>query len=165
MHTKSAVRRPLRATAYRGKKTIVSLSQHIKSLSLSFLPVQDSFHEYIVHDEVNKIGAGGVTGYIWAGISIGLPPVLMFGSDYLKDKVAGPCLRGEKRICLAITEPWGGSDVANLKTSAKLSEDGTHYIVNGMKKWISNGVYSDYFTVAVRTGGGNKSFKRKKRNN
>lgn len=46
-----------------------------------------------------------------------------------------------------------GSDVANLKTSAKKSEDGQHYIVNGEKKWITNGVTSTYFTTAVRTGG------------
>lgn len=113
---------------------------------------EDSFHEYIVLDQVNRIASGGVTGFFWAGICIGLPPVIMFANDYLKDKVVGPCLRGEKRICLAITEPWGGSDVANLQTSAKLSEDGKYYVVNGMKKWISNGIFSDFMTVAVRTG-------------
>jgi len=56
-------------------------------------------------------------------------------------------------ICLAITEPTAGSDVANLKTEAKLTPDGKHYIVNGEKKWITNGVFADFFTVAVRTGG------------
>jgi len=56
-------------------------------------------------------------------------------------------------ICLAITEPSAGSDVANLKTTAKKTADGKHYIVNGEKKWITNGVFADYFTVAVRTGG------------
>ena len=61
-------------------------------------------------------------------------------------------LNGDKRICLAITEPWGGSDVANLHTSAKKTQCGKFYIVNGMKKWITNGIYSDYITAAVRTG-------------
>lgn len=56
-------------------------------------------------------------------------------------------------ICLAITEPAAGSDVANLTTEAKLSPCGKYYIVNGEKKWITNGVFADYFTVAVRTGG------------
>ncbi len=56
-------------------------------------------------------------------------------------------------ICLAITEPYAGSDVANLQTVAKKTPDGKHYIVNGEKKWITNGVFSDFFTVAVRTGG------------
>jgi len=60
---------------------------------------------------------------------------------------------GKKRICLAITEPEAGSDVKNLSCEAKLSHDGKHYIVNGTKKWITNGIYSDYFTTAVRTSG------------
>lgn len=53
---------------------------------------------------------------------------------------------------MAITEPWGGSDVANLKATAKKSECGKFYIVNGMKKWITNGIFCQYFTTAVRTG-------------
>lgn len=60
--------------------------------------------------------------------------------------------RGEKVICLAITEPYAGSDVAGLRCEAKLSEDGKYYIVNGEKKWITNGVFADFFTTAVRTG-------------
>jgi len=67
---------------------------------------------------------------------------MKFASKALKDKVAGPCLRGEKIICLAITEPWAGSDVANIRTEAKLTPDGKHYIVNGEKKWITNGKLS-----------------------
>jgi len=70
----------------------------------------------------------------------------------MKKRVASECLRGEKIICLAITEPYAGSDVANLRCEAKLSEDGKYYTVNGEKKWITNGVFADYFTVAVRTG-------------
>jgi alkylation response protein AidB-like acyl-CoA dehydrogenase len=62
-------------------------------------------------------------------------------------------LGGEKRICLAITEPSGGSDVRNLTTTAEKTADGKHYIVNGEKKWITNGLLSDYFMTAVRTGG------------
>jgi alkylation response protein AidB-like acyl-CoA dehydrogenase len=76
-----------------------------------------------------------------------------FGSEGLKDRVVRQCLSGEKIICLAVTEPSAGSDVANLKCTAKKSEDGKHYIVNGEKKWITNGVFADFFTVAVRTGG------------
>lgn len=113
----------------------------------------DAFHELIIIDEISRCGSGGVVWGLFAGLSIGLPPILHFGSDYLKDKVAGPCLRGEKVICLCITEPDAGSDVANLKCEAKKTPDGKHYIVNGEKKWITNGVFSDFFTVAVRTGG------------
>jgi alkylation response protein AidB-like acyl-CoA dehydrogenase len=53
-------------------------------------------------------------------------------------------------ICLAITEPSTGSDVANIQTEAKKTEDGKHFIVNGEKKFITNGVFSDYFLTAVR---------------
>lgn len=62
-------------------------------------------------------------------------------------------MSGEKRICLAVTEPDAGSDVRNLVTTAEKTKDGKHYIVNGEKKWITNGMYSDYFMTAVRTGG------------
>ena len=65
-----------------------------------------------------------------------MPPVINFGSDYLKDKVVRDCLAGRKNICLAITEPSGGSDVANLKTEAKKSACGKYYILNGEKVTI-----------------------------
>lgn len=55
--------------------------------------------------------------------------------------------------CLAITEPWAGSDVSGIRTTAKLSDCGKYYTVTGMKKFITNGVYADCFTTAVRTGG------------
>lgn len=61
-------------------------------------------------------------------------------------------LSGRKRISLAITEPSAGSDVRNITTTAHKTSDGKHYIVNGEKKWITNGIFSDYFCTAVRTG-------------
>ena len=61
-------------------------------------------------------------------------------------------LNGEKRICLAISDENAGSDVANLSCVAKLSECGKFYIVNGTKKWITNGMFCDYFVTAVITG-------------
>jgi len=113
----------------------------------------DAFHELIIKDELARAGSAGLTWGIYGGLSIGLPPVYHFGSQYLKDKVCKDCLTGKKIICLAITEPSAGSDVANLTTTAKKTPDGKHYIVNGEKKWITNGIWADYFTVAVRTGG------------
>ncbi|CEG76177.1 Putative Acyl-CoA dehydrogenase [Rhizopus microsporus] len=111
----------------------------------------DAFHSFIVTDELSRCGSGGVLWGLCGGLGIGLPPVLHFGSDYLKKKVVKDCLAGEKFICLAITEPSGGSDVANLQTEAK--DMGDYYLLNGEKKWITNGVFADYFTVACRTGG------------
>lgn len=113
----------------------------------------DHFHELILTDELSRCGSGGAVWNLIGGYGIGLPPLFKFGSEALKRRVVPDIIAGKKRICLAITEPDAGSDVANLTTSAKLTSDGKHYIVNGEKKWITNGLLSDYFTVAVRTGG------------
>ena len=80
-----------------------------------------------------------------------MPAIYHFGNDYLKDWILPLVLKGEKRICLAVSEPFGASDVANLRTTAV--RDGDYYIVNGAKKWITGGCTADYFTTAVRTGG------------
>ena len=113
----------------------------------------DHFHELIFTDELSRCGSGGVVWNLLGGFGIGCPPVVRFGSEELKKRIIPGILAGDKRICLAITEPDGGSDVANITTTAKLTPDGKHYIVNGEKKWITNGIYADYQTVAVRTGG------------
>lgn len=113
----------------------------------------DHFHELIVTDELSRCGSGGVVWNLIGGYGIGLPPLIKFGTDSVKKRVVPDIIAGKKRICLCITEPDAGSDVANLVAEAKKTEDGKHYIVNGEKKWITNGIWSDYFTVAVRTGG------------
>jgi len=108
------------------------------------------FHELVMYDELSRVGSGGFLWGVAGGTTIGLPPIYHHATEAVKDMVVGPCLRGEKVCCLCITEPTAGSDVANLKTSAKL--EGDHYILNGEKKWITNGIFADYFTVACRTG-------------
>ncbi|KAM0475882.1 hypothetical protein ACHAPX_006762 [Trichoderma viride] len=113
----------------------------------------DLFHEMIVTDELSRTGSGGFVWNLIGGFGIGGPPLFKFGSKALKERLGPGILSGDKRICLAITEPDAGSDVANLTCEAKLSEDGKHFIVNGEKKWITNGIWADYFTTAVRTGG------------
>lgn len=112
----------------------------------------DVFHEYIVTDEMCRPGSGGVVWNLFGGYSIGLPPVLKFASEDVRSRIVPSIIAGEKRICLCITEPDAGSDVANLTTTAEKTADGKYYIVNGAKKWITNGIWSDYFSVAVRTG-------------
>jgi len=111
----------------------------------------DYFHELIFIDELARCASGGVLWGLIEGLQIGLPPVLNFGNKEMKERVGAPCLRGEKIICLNITEPSAGSDVAAMKTTAV--REGDHYVVNGNKKWITNGIFADFFTVAVRTGG------------
>jgi len=112
----------------------------------------DLFHEMLLTDELSRAGSGGFVWNVIGGFGIGCPPLVKFGKKELVQRILPGILDGEKRICLAITEPDAGSDVANLGCEAKLSEDGKHYIVNGEKKWITNGVWCDYFTTAVRTG-------------
>lgn len=112
----------------------------------------DYFTRYIVNYEFYGNMPVGLSDGLSAGINIGLPPILYFGTEAQKQKFVPPVLLGEKRICLAITEPSGGSDVAGLLTTAKLSADGTHYVVNGIKKWITGGTGADIFVTAVRTG-------------
>eukprot|EP01059_Diplonema_ambulator_P011793 TRINITY_DN2182_c5_g6_i2.p2 TRINITY_DN2182_c5_g6~~TRINITY_DN2182_c5_g6_i2.p2 ORF type:complete len:521 (+),score=204.01 TRINITY_DN2182_c5_g6_i2:79-1641(+) len=113
----------------------------------------DYFHEWMVHQEIMKVGCPAFSGGLGDGLVIGLPPVLHFGKGELQKRVVKEVLTGEKRICLAISEPFAGSDVANLQTTAKKSPCGKYYIVNGAKKWITNGAFADYFVTAVRTGG------------
>ncbi|PKI84501.1 hypothetical protein MVES1_001756 [Malassezia vespertilionis] len=114
----------------------------------------DYFHEMIITQELTRCGYRGFMDGFNGGMVIGLPPILNFGSDDLKKEIVEPVLAGEKFISLAITEAFAGSDVMGLKTYAKKTEDGEHYIVNGTKKWITNGHFADYFTTAVRTDEG-----------
>merc|ERR1719464_2159236 len=77
---------------------------------------------------------------------------MRFANQKLRDRVCNEIYDGTKSTVLAITEPWVGSDVASMRTTAVKSDCGKYYIVNGMKKWITNGMFSEYFTTAVRTG-------------
>ena len=86
-------------------------------------------------------------------MAFGVPPILKYGSPRLQEKVLPDLLRGRKRICIAITEPEAGSDVAGIQTIADRTPSGDHFLVNGTKKWITNGIWSHYATMAVRTGG------------
>lgn len=110
----------------------------------------DVFHMIIAAEELARAGCGGVAAGLMSH-GIGLPPVIALGSEELKARVAPPVLAGEKIAALAITEPSGGSDVANLKTKAV--RDGDAYVLNGEKTFITSGVRADFLTVAARTGG------------
>ncbi len=94
-------------------------------------------------------GSGGLLASLFS-LNIGLPPVLRHGSDALQQQVIPSVLRGEKIAALAITEPSGGSDVAALRCTA--TRDGSDYVINGEKVFITSGMRADYITVAVRTG-------------
>ncbi len=97
--------------------------------------------------------AGASSGLLAALFTSGiaLPHIVEAGSEELLDRFVRPTLAGETIGSLAITEPGGGSDVANIRTTAVL--DGDTYVVNGAKTFITSGVRADFVTTAVRTGG------------
>ena len=98
-------------------------------------------------------GSGGVMASLFSH-NIGLPPVMAHGSAELQARAVPAVLRGEAIAALGITEPGGGSDVASLRTTARL--DGDHYVVNGEKVFITSGMRCDWLTLAVRTGADSK---------
>jgi acyl-CoA dehydrogenase len=110
---------------------------------------EDVFMKIVASEELMRSTSGGLVASL-GSVDIGLPPLVKWGSAELKARVVPQVLSGDKIACLAITEPGGGSDVANLRTRAV--KDGDHYIVNGSKTFITSGVRADYYTVAVRTG-------------
>ncbi|KAH8804877.1 acyl-CoA dehydrogenase/oxidase [Xylogone sp. PMI_703] len=112
----------------------------------------DTFHDDIVIDEIARCGYLGVVWGINGGASTGSAPLIAFGTEEQKENFLDPLLRGNQRHCLGITEPGTGSDVAGITTTAVKSADGQYYIVNGMKKWITQGMRADIVLTAVRTG-------------
>ncbi len=110
----------------------------------------DQFHRIVQSQELARAGSGGVSASLNSH-TIGTPPIVALGTEALKRRVVPEILAGEKISALAITEPGGGSDVANLRTTAR--RNGDHYVVNGSKTFITSGFRADYYTVAVRTGG------------
>ena len=110
----------------------------------------DSFMWIVLIQELARCGAGGISAGLFSH-SIGAPPIARAAQVEVKARVLPEILSGRKISALAITEPGGGSDVANLQTTAR--RDGEHYVVNGEKAFITSGLRADYITTAVRTGG------------
>ncbi|WP_339538849.1 acyl-CoA dehydrogenase family protein [Pseudomonas sp. RA_15y_Pfl2_54] len=109
----------------------------------------DVFAKVAASEELMRCGAGGLVAGL-GSLDIGLPPIVKWARPHVRDRVVPPVLRGEKISALAVTEPGGGSDVANLQTRAV--RDGDFYRVSGSKTFITSGVRADFYTVAVRTG-------------
>ena len=117
--------------------------------------VLDSYALIIKNYETARVGVSGLITTLWGSMGIGLPPVLNFGSKYLKTKYAKPVICADKIICLAVSEPSIGSDVSSLKTLAIDDPDdpNNYFRVNGEKFFISNGNKANYYTTAVRYKG------------
>lgn len=106
-----------------------------------------------------NIGRGGGFGTTFgAQTSIGLLPILYFGSEELKEKWIPKIISGETVTAYCLSEAGSGSDALGAKCNAKLSEDGTYYTLNGEKMWITNGGFADVFIVFAKVDGDKKKF-------
>jgi alkylation response protein AidB-like acyl-CoA dehydrogenase len=97
--------------------------------------------------------AGGFSISHGAHVGIGSLPIVLFGNEDQKQKYLPALATGEKLAAYALTEPGSGSDALGAKTTAKLNEAGTHYILNGEKQWITNSAFADVFVVYAKIEG------------
>ncbi len=90
---------------------------------------------------------GSTSVFVNAHHSIGIRALELFGTDEQKEKWMAPLMTGRKLAAFALTEPHAGSDAGNVRTRAEPTEDGSAYIINGEKRWITNGGIADCLTV------------------
>ena len=109
----------------------------------------DLFYTVIFLEELQKINSGGFAAAMWAHEYLAMTHLNKEGDDFIKNKYLVPSVEGDMIGCLCITEPFGGSDVAGMRSTA--IKQGDKYILNGSKTFITNGVYSDYLIVAAKT--------------
>ncbi|WP_405207792.1 acyl-CoA dehydrogenase family protein [Aquimarina sp. LLG6339-5] len=109
----------------------------------------DLFYTVIFLEELQKINSGGFAAAMWAHVYLAMTHVNKEGDHRIKEEYLRSSISGEKIGCLCISEPFGGSDVAGMRTTAV--KEGDSYILNGSKTFITNGVYSDYLIVAAKT--------------
>ena len=109
----------------------------------------DLFYTVIFLEELQKINSGGFAAAIWAHEYLAMTHLNEEASEAIKQKYLIPSVEWKMIGCLCITEPFGGSDVAGMRSTA--IRKGDTYILNGSKTFITNGVYSDYLIVAAKT--------------
>jgi len=105
----------------------------------------------IIGEAVGPSGSFSVAYNAHTGI--GMLPILYFGTEEQKNKYLPKLVTGEYKASYCLTEPSSGSDALSAKTTAVLSEDGKHYILNGQKMWITNAGFADIFTVFAQVEG------------
>ncbi|OIQ17346.1 acyl-CoA dehydrogenase family protein [Lacinutrix sp. MedPE-SW] len=109
----------------------------------------DLFYTVIFLEELQKVNSGGFAAAMWAHAYLAMTHVNAEGSEEIKQKYLTKSITGEYIGAMAVTEPFGGSDVAGMRTTAV--KKGDTYVLNGSKTFITNGVYSDYIVVAAKT--------------
>ncbi|MGB3152588.1 MAG: acyl-CoA dehydrogenase family protein [Maribacter sp.] len=109
----------------------------------------DLFYTVVLLEELQKINSGGFAAAIWAHVYLAMTHLNKNAGEKLRKDYLEPSISGEKIGCLGVSEPYGGSDVAGMRTTA--IKKGNSYILNGSKTFITNGVYCDYMIVAAKT--------------
>jgi acyl-CoA dehydrogenase len=109
----------------------------------------DLFYTVIFLEELQKIKSSGFAAAMWAHAYLAMTHLNAEGDERIKQEYLAPSITGDKIGALCVTEPFGGSDVAGMRTTAVKSGD--TYIINGSKTFITNGVYADYYIVAAKT--------------
>ncbi len=109
----------------------------------------DLFYTVIFLEELQKIKSSGFAAAMWAHSYLAMTHLNAEGDERIKQDYLAPSIAGEKIGALCISEPFGGSDVAGMRTNAVLKGD--KYVINGSKTFITNGIYADYYIVAAKT--------------
>ncbi|SFJ41697.1 Acyl-CoA dehydrogenase, middle domain [Halobacillus dabanensis] len=111
----------------------------------------DKISSSLITEKFSRAGGFSVTH--GAHVGIGSLPIVFFGNDEQKSKYLPLLSTGEKIAAYALTEPGSGSDALGAKTTAKLNDEGTHYILNGEKQWITNSAFANVFVVYAKIDG------------
>jgi acyl-CoA dehydrogenase len=109
----------------------------------------DYISTLVLKEEMARCGSGGVGMAVAVQTDMATPPILKFGTKEQIDAYLRPAIKGTKIACLGITEPGAGSDVANIQTLAV--RDGSDWVINGLKIFITNGVRAHFCTLVART--------------
>jgi alkylation response protein AidB-like acyl-CoA dehydrogenase len=109
----------------------------------------DYFTAIVLGEEMAQAHCGGLAMGVAVHTDMAMPPILAFGTEEQKQEWVVPAIKGEKILCLGITEPDAGSDVAGIKTRAV--RDGDEYVINGSKTYITNGHRADVIVLVTKT--------------
>src|ERR671930_425859 len=109
----------------------------------------DYYTSIVLAEEMVHAKCGGLGMGIAVHTDMAMPPILAFGTEEQKQEWVVPAIKGEKILCLGITEPDAGSDVAGIKTRA--ARDGDEYVINGSKTYITNGHRADVIVLVTKT--------------
>src|SRR3954449_8746626 len=112
----------------------------------------DYYTSLVLAEEIAHAHCGGLAMGLAVQTDMAMPPILAFGTEEQKQEWAAPAIRGEKILCLGITEPDAGSDVAGIKTRAVRSDgESDEWVINGSKTYITNGHRADVIVLVTKT--------------